>query len=174
MTHPWPLRRAFLVGTLLVGTLDILDALIFFGLRGVPPIRIFHSIAGGLLGRDAARAGGIPTALLGGVLHYCIAFCIVAVFVLASRRLPWLVRHPWLSGPPYGIAVYAVMSFVVLPLSALDAPVELAPPAILANGLLIHVFGVGLPSAWVARRATGPAGFGPRLPAAEADLAPLG
>ena len=33
--------RALLYGTLTVGVLDILDAIVFFGLRfGVPPIRI--------------------------------------------------------------------------------------------------------------------------------------
>lgn len=46
--------RAIVYGGLVVGTLDILDAVIFFGLwRGVAPIRIFQSIASGLLGRAA-------------------------------------------------------------------------------------------------------------------------
>jgi uncharacterized membrane protein YagU involved in acid resistance len=127
--------------------------LIFFGLRGAPPIRIFQSIAGGLLGRDAARGGGMATAALGAVLHFTIATIIVAVFVLASRRLPLLVRRPWLCGALYGLLAYAVMNFVVLPLSALHSPLELAPPAVLVNGLLIHVFGVGLPAALFARLA---------------------
>jgi hypothetical protein len=37
--------RAVLYGALVVGVLDITDALVFFGLRGAPPIRIFQSIA---------------------------------------------------------------------------------------------------------------------------------
>ncbi|MET0400246.1 MAG: hypothetical protein ABW277_25880 [Longimicrobiaceae bacterium] len=53
---------AVLLGTLAVGVLDLLDPLVFFGARGVPPVRILHSIASGLLGR-AAFAGGLPTAL---------------------------------------------------------------------------------------------------------------
>src|SRR5580765_8229971 len=41
-----------LFGTLVVGTLDLLDAVVFFRIRnGVPPLRIFQSIAAGLLGR---------------------------------------------------------------------------------------------------------------------------
>lgn len=52
---PW--GRALLVGTLAVGVLDILDAIVFFALRGAQPIRILQSIAAGLLGR-AAFAGG--------------------------------------------------------------------------------------------------------------------
>ena len=89
-TEAWPRpslspAKAILYGTLVVGTLDILDALIFFGvLYDVPPIRIFHTIAGGLLGRDAARAGGLPTAFLGGFLHYFIAFCVVATYCCRS------------------------------------------------------------------------------------------
>ena len=85
------------LGTLTVGTLDILDALIFFGLRGSSPVRIFQSIAAGLLGRNAFQ-GGLATALLGGVLHFFIAFVIVAVYFVVSRRAPALIRHAVVFG----------------------------------------------------------------------------
>jgi hypothetical protein len=92
---PGPLSagQAVLCGTLAVGALDAIDAIVFFGLRGVTPIRIAHSIAAGVLGR-AAFQGGLATALLGLCLHFFIAFIIVAVFYLASRRVPALTRHP--------------------------------------------------------------------------------
>ena len=137
--------QAILFGTLTVGVLDILDAFIFFGLRGVAPIRILQSIASGLLGREA-YSGGLTTAALGTLLHFFIAFVVVVTYYLASRRLPFLTRRPWLFGPLYGLLVYAVMNLVVLPLSA---AVTGPPPAgaALVNGLLIHAFGVGLPSA---------------------------
>ena len=61
--------RANLYGTLVVGALDLIDAIVFFGLRGVRPIRTFQSIAAGLLGR-AAFQGGLATALLGAFLHF--------------------------------------------------------------------------------------------------------
>jgi len=135
-----------------VGTLDILDAFIFFGVRaGVKPQRILHSIAAGVLGREKAIAGGWATAALGLLLHFVIATTIVAVFVFASRRMGWLVRAPFLTGPLYGIAVWCAMNFVVLPLSAAGAPVFRTP--VLINGLLIHMFGVGLPTALFARAA---------------------
>jgi hypothetical protein len=44
--------------------------------------------------------------------------------------------------------VYGVMNFVVIPLSATSRGALTTP--IVANGLLIHVLGVGLPSALVA------------------------
>lgn len=146
---------ALLYGTLAVGILDILDAFVFFWFRnGVRPTRILHSIAAGLLGREAAIAGGTRTAMLGLGLHFCIAFMIVLTYHLASRRLRSLATHPVAFGVLYGLAVYAVMNFIVLPLSA--APPRGAPSgAVLVNGLLIHMFGVGLPAAlsavWVQR-----------------------
>ena len=144
--------RALLYGTLLVGGLDALDAVVFFGLRGVQPIRIFHSIASGLLGR-AAFSGGLRTALLGAVLHFFIAFVIVAVFLLASRAMPVLVRAPILSGLVYGIGAYVVMNYIVVPLSA-AATGRFSWPVFI-NGVLIHMFGVGLPASLVARAAAG-------------------
>ena len=143
--------RALLYGTLAVGILDLLDAVVFFGLRGVQPIRIFQSIASGLLGR-AAFSGGMASAALGIALHFFIAFLIVAVFLLASRRLPALVRAPILSGLIYGIGAYIVMQYIVIPLSAAGTG-RFSWPVFL-NGVLIHMFGVGLPASLAARAAT--------------------
>jgi hypothetical protein len=136
--------RAVLLGTAVVGTLDLLDALIFFGLRGVAPIRIPQSIAAGLLG-PASFQGGAATAALGIALHFFIALVIVLVYHLAGRVLRILRQSPLVFGPVYGIGVYLVMNFVVLPLSAAGAPRLTA--AVVVNGVLIHILGVGLPAA---------------------------
>ena len=147
--------RTILYGGLTVGLLDGLDAIVFFGLRnGVGPIRIFKGIAGGLLGREAATAGGLGTALLGVVLHFTIATTIVFVFYLLSRRFPWLVQRPFVWGPLYGIAAYLTMNLVVLPLSALHGTGLPSALPVLLNGLLIHIVGVGTPTALFARAAT--------------------
>jgi uncharacterized membrane protein YagU involved in acid resistance len=149
--------RALLYGTLVVGTLDALDAIVFFGLRsGAQPMRIFQSIAAGLIGRPAAIAGGLRTALLGAGLHYFIAFGIVATFFVASKYVRILGRAPVWSGLLYGVAVYVVMNAIVIPLSAAGAgglrwPLVLN--AVLVNGVLIHMFGVGLPASLFARAA---------------------
>jgi hypothetical protein len=143
-------NRALLAGTLAVGILDIADAFIFFWLRsGVRPTRILQSIAAGLLGREAAVAGGLATAMLGLGLHFFIAFMIVLTYHLVSRQLRALATHAVVFGVLYGLAVYAVMNFIVLPLSA--APPRTAPAGgVLVNGVLIHIFGVGLPAALTA------------------------
>lgn len=151
--------QAVAAGTLAVGALDLLDALLFFGARGAAPMAILHSIASGLLGRAAFR-GGAATAALGALLHFVIAFGIVAVYYAASRALPALRRHPLLYGPLYGLAVYVVMNEVVVPLSA--AAHGPKPWPVLVNGLLIHALGVGLPAALAAHAAAEPAEPRPR------------
>ena len=140
--------RALLYGTLVVGILDLADAFVFFGLRGARPIRILQSIASGLLGRGAF-SGGLGTAFLGAVLHFFIAFVVVATFFVASRYISILRRAPVWSGLMYGVVVYLVMNFVVLPLSAAGRGSYAWP--IVANGLIIHMLGVGLPSSLFAR-----------------------
>lgn len=142
--------QAIVGGALVVGVLDLLDALLFFGARGVPPVPILHTIAAGLLGMAAFR-GGAATAALGVLLHFGIALGVVAVYYAASGRLPRLRRQPLLYGPLYGLLVYAVMTLIVVPLSA--APDGPRPWPVIVNGLLIHVLGVGLPAALAARAA---------------------
>jgi hypothetical protein len=138
---------AILLGAVTVGVLDGLDAVIFFGLRsGASPVRIFQGIASGLLG-PAAFEGGIGTAFLGAALQFFIAFGIVTTFYVASRAMPTLARRPLVFGPLYRIAVYLVMTRVVVPLSAAASRGGLPPTPVLINGLLIHMLGVGLPAA---------------------------
>ncbi len=113
-------------------------------------MRIFQSIAAGLLGR-AAFTGGIAAACLGAALHFFIACAIVTTYYALSGRWPWLIGRPLLYGAIYGVAVYAIMTFIVVPLSAAGGGVP--SPAVAANGLSIHILGVGIPSALFARAA---------------------
>lgn len=137
------------LGTLIVGVLDILDAFVFFGMRGAQPVRILQSIASGVLG-PAAFEGGTASAALGIVLHFTIACGIVTIYYIMSRRIATLRRHWLLWGPLYGIAAYLVMNYMVVPLSAVARGAAPSLPVVL-NGVLIHIFGVGIPAAWVAR-----------------------
>ena len=147
---------AILYGGLVVGTLDLLDAFIFFGLRsGAPPIGILHSIASGLLGPTSARAGGLTTAVLGFFLHFLIAFIIVSIYVVISIFVPVLKKRWIVCGIAYGVVAYFVMTWFVVPLSnAGNGSITFALPAraVMINGILIHAFGVGLPSAFFASR----------------------
>lgn len=155
MIQPMSPTRAILLGALTVGALDILDAFIFFGIRGVPPLRILQAIASGAIGPQAAADGGLGTAALGLLLHFCIALIIVLIFFLASRKLTFLTKQPLLWGALYGVAAYFVMTLIVVPSSAIQAKQALPSWPVLTNGLLIHIFGVGIPSALFSRAATG-------------------
>ena len=118
--------RATLCGGLTAGALDIADALIFHGARGVAPWRVLQAIASGLLGREAF-SGGAWTATLGLGLHFLIATSAAALYALASLHLPVLVRRPWLCGSAYGLVVYAVDA--VRGPAALRLPAGTAGPA---------------------------------------------
>ena len=142
---------AILVGGTIAGVLDITYAVTFSAFRGVAPMRLLQSVASGLLGK-AAFDGGAATAALGLALHFFIAYTVATVFWIASRRWPVLVRQPVSSGLLYGIGVYAVMNLVVVPLSA-TATRKVFPPIVIATGLLVHMFFIGLPIALAARRA---------------------
>src|SRR5262249_15968424 len=83
--------------------------------------------ASGLLGK-AAYDGGAATALLGLAVHFLIAFAAATVFVLASERLPALRRAAVGWGLAFGVAVFALMSFLVLPLSTIRASLPPRPP----------------------------------------------
>jgi hypothetical protein len=142
--------QAVILATLVVGTLDAIDAVVFFGLRGVAPMRIFQGIAAGAIGRDAARAGGWGTGALGIVFHYMVALGIVSTYLLASRFVPLLTRRPVLCGIAYGIGAYFFMNLVVIPLSAIGPQPFTTGPFV--NGILIHAFGIGLPTALICYR----------------------
>lgn len=139
-----------LLGTLLIGTIDILWAMGNTMLQGRNPVTVLQTIAGGLLGRSALD-GGAATAAMGLGLHFLIACAVMTTFYLASRRFPDLVRRPWLWGPLYGVVVYVVMYQLVLPLSAWHTK-GITGGAQLYKALFIHIFGVGLVAALVARR----------------------
>lgn len=144
-------------GGIAIGILDFLDASIFFPLYfGISFIDVWHGPASGILGREASRAGGLNTALIGIVMHFCVAFSIAAVYFLLSRFIPFLIHHAIISGLVFGIIAHFVMQYVVIPLSAIGSFPPWPPIGSLLNSLVGHALLVGLPvaliAAWSARR----------------------
>jgi hypothetical protein len=150
MTQPTDVAKSILWGGLGAGALDITAAFIDSGLRGVGPILVLQSVAGGMLGRDSFQ-GGLRTALLGLVLHFFIATMWAAAYCVASLKLPWLTRQAVRYGLLYGVVVYLVMYMTVLPLSALHFKFFDQSVTAMLTGVLIHAFCVGLPIALVIR-----------------------
>ena len=140
--------RTILNAGLVVGVLDISSAFIIWWQRGVGARRGLQGIAAGLLGASSFD-GGLVTAGFGLALHFFVAFVVVTIFYLASRKIEFLVIHPVVSGVLYGIGVYIVMYWFVLPT---------AFPTFrhrLGNDLLavaIHISLIGLPCALIVRR----------------------
>jgi hypothetical protein len=136
-------------GGLVSGTLDITAAIVVYGRFGARPIPLLQGIAAGLLG-PRAHEGGLATAFLGLFCHFLIAFGAAAAYFTASRSIPFLIEHAGTSGVLYGVAVYFFMNRVVVPLSAArHYPFSFKMMAI---GVVIHIFCVGLPIALIARR----------------------
>ena len=83
--------------------------------------RLFQGVAATLLGKQAFE-GGTPTAVLGLLMHFGVAFGWSAVFLFLVMRSPWIRR---LLASPYGVVkvaslygpfVWVVMSLAVIPL----------------------------------------------------------
>jgi hypothetical protein len=146
--------RWLCIGWLVAATCDICYATGFsYFYRGTPPSRILQSVASGILGADAYQ-GGARTAVLGLGLHYLNALIITCIFFAAAALAPVLVRRPVMIGTLYGIVVYAVMNYVVVPLSAIG-PRPTPPTPIWVTGLLVHMFLIGVPIALAAHKAFG-------------------
>jgi hypothetical protein len=141
---------AILWGGLIAGTLDLTYACVSWALRGVGPVRIMQSIATGVLGPEAFE-GGAGSAVLGVVLHFFILIVAAALYYAASRKFDLLTRQAVGSGLLYGVAIYVVMNFVVVPLSATAYRPTLTLGSVALN-LGVHMILVGLPIALMVRR----------------------
>lgn len=137
--RPGNVLLAILVGGLVAGTLDIWMASLA---SGAPIEAVTRFIAGGLVGLKTAQAGGAEMLVLGVALQNLMGLIIAAVYVLASLKLP-VLRRRWLSlGLAYGVGVYFVMNYVVLPLSAIGRTARFEPVSFAKNMAAMLVFGV--------------------------------
>jgi len=148
--RPRSIARAWVTAWLFAGVCDLTAACIHAGFLGAKPVAVFKFVASGLIGREAALAGGASTALLGIAMHFVIAFGAAGTYLGLSRLWRFLMDHPFVAGPLYGIAVYWFMQLVVIPLSAITPR-----PQPLSNRLIgigIHIVCVGLTIAWSVSR----------------------
>lgn len=117
MTRRHSIPLAILLGGIVAGTVDIGAASAINGF--IDPLRILKFIAGGLIGLPAARAGGNEVAILGYGLQVGMATIIAAIYNLSAEWLP-VLRRRWLpAGIAFGVPVFLVMTYVVVPLSAI-------------------------------------------------------
>jgi len=150
--HPrrtYPLAYV-IAGGLVAGTLDIVFATSFWGLKAdVPGQRILQSVASGLFG-PAAFEGGLRTASLGLLLHYLIAISMALAWYVVAKRWPMTRDLPVRAGTIYGIFLYLVMNLVVVPLSA--ARPGSRDPVWIGLSLAVHMLLIGIPIALFVRQ----------------------
>ena len=80
---------------------------------------------------------------LGAGLHLFVEAMVVVVFTFVARRVPALLRKPFLYGPSYGVVLYVVMNFVVMPLSRVGATPSFKHVDWIAASIVAHMlFGV--------------------------------
>lgn len=135
------------------GTLDLISAFVFSGMKAVGPMRVLRSVASGPFG-DGMRDGGAPAALIGLLTHFTIMTVMVSVFMLAAQRIEWIRRNWLIAGIGYGFVLYCVMYRIVL---VMRYP-EVFPKNGLwdvSNALFSHIVCVGIPMAWIASKRLG-------------------
>ncbi|MCY7386993.1 MAG: hypothetical protein LH481_02855 [Burkholderiales bacterium] len=142
--------KAIVTAWLAASAFDILAAFAYAIANGGTAPGVLRAVASGLLGNKVI-GGGWDIAMIGLALHFAIMFGIVLVFWTASRFIPFLLARPDIVGPAYGVAVYAVMNLVVLPLSAIIFKPNYSWTPLLI-GIATHMICVGLPIALVFHR----------------------
>jgi hypothetical protein len=155
--EPVAVRRIALAGAVMA-FLDILYAWLNWVVvqKVITTQQLFQSISAGVLGREAARAGGAGSAALGAVLHVVIAFIWAILFYAAVRSVPALRR--WVSttggavmaGLLFGVVVYLGMNYVVVPFSNTGRGFPKIGAQFFIN-LVQHMVMVGLPIALIIR-----------------------
>lgn len=141
-------KIGIVVAGLVVGILDISSAFVIAAIRGTGSMRMLQGITSGLIGTRSFQ-GGLGTAALGLAIHFLIAFTVVTIFYLASRRIVFLTEHAVVSGILYGIAVYLFMYWIVIRLVFPNAH-----PSLTRDGtaVLVHISLIGQPTALIVRR----------------------
>ena len=144
--------RAIVAAIALSGTLDILSAFFFGGMAGVGPGKILRYVASGPFG-DSMRDGGLGAAAVGLGVHYSLMTIMVLLYFTLASRFEYMRRQWPVSGALYGIAIYLVMYWLVVPTRFGTHPkTELWS---IGNALFSHIICVGLPMAFIASRTIG-------------------
>ena len=147
---PGSVAAAILAGGFMAATFDFFAAMLIYGgtASGVA-----HAIARGWFGMAVKTMPPIVD-VIGIASHYGILLIAAAIFVLTSLRFPVLRARAWITGPLFGICIYVVMHFVIVPLSAVHA-VNNPKGVQFVEEFCGHMFVIGLPIALWAKALVG-------------------
>lgn len=133
--------------TFITGTLDVLAAFINFYLQtGKNPTIVLNYIASAVCGKTA-MTGGTPMIVWGLLLHFLIAFLFTVCFAMVYAKLWQLFKNTTLIAIFYGIFIWLVMNFLVVPnTQAAKIPLTLASASLSCAILIICI---GLPLSYL-------------------------
>jgi len=145
--------KAVLLVTAIAGTLDIIAAhLQMWAATGKFPTTILKAIAAGALGVQRAKQGGVGTMALGLFFHFFISFAFTLLFFLLFPRVAVLRKNLYMVGTAYALFTWAMMNYIVVPLSALPWPSPNFANKQLYIGWVIFTLIFGLPVVFGAAR----------------------
>ena len=127
-----------LVAGFIAGAVDIGAAALIYSLS---PEDILRSIAGGLLGVAALRAG-MAVAGMGLLLQWAMSIIIAGIYAAVANVLSVLKRHWIIGGVACGIVVFLVMNYAVVPLSAWHRRPHFTPLLLSENVAAMLLFGL--------------------------------
>lgn len=137
LEKPHSLLVPILLGGFIAGTIDI-GAACLINAASIPVI--LKAIASGVLGKASFQQGA-GAAALGLALQWGMSILIAAIFVVAGGKLPALRRRWVAAGLAYGVAIFIVMNYVVMPLSAVGHIPHFTPAHFVENLLAMLLFG---------------------------------
>ena len=152
------LLRSIALGGMIIGVTQVIiqEWFVFSVLSNNPFITVLQYIASCVLG-IAAFGGGIGTALLGVLFHFFISVVIAGVFILSADRIPLLRRYAIPGALVYGLGVFIVLNFIVIPLSkAPPLPASTLSVPLLTEITIDHILIIGLTLGFIVRRNANP------------------
>jgi uncharacterized membrane protein YagU involved in acid resistance len=126
-----------LVGSFAAGIPDVFAAA---ALSRAPASRVLQMIASGVLG-EASYKGGSKSIVLGLGLQIAISFVIALIFNAAFSYIAGIHRSPLMFGALYGVVIFIVMNFVVVPLSRAYPKHQWDRKSVIAMLIVMILFG---------------------------------
>jgi hypothetical protein len=142
--------KTWAAAVLIAGTLDILSAFVFAGIGGTGPLTVLSGVATGPFGETMAHSGWTG-AMVGLGVHFGIMAVQVATFMLLAAWQPAILQTRVVTGVLFGLAVYVVMYWVVLPIRWPDA-FPAGALRHLPSALFAHICCVGIPIVLIVAR----------------------
>ena len=148
--QPSSFYGSILKSGLIIGVLDAIAASVnAYVLNRVSPAAVFRYVASGVFGKEAF-AGNWLTACWGLLFHFIIATGWTALFFVIYPKLKMVTTNMIVAGIAYGVFVWLMMNLVVVPLSQVPpGPFRISRAVIM---ILIHMFVIGVPIAYLANK----------------------